>query len=300
MPNFLVIGAAKAGTTSLYTYLQQHPQIYLSPVKETNFFAMEGENLNYKYPASKTIDNYLSQCQTDLHTYQKLFEGVSDEKAIGEISPMYLYETQAPERIHHYIPDVKLIAILRNPVDRAYSGFLHTIRDNLEPIADFEQAIQEEPKRRESNWWWGFFYVHPGFYYEQLTRYFQKFERSQIKIYLYEDFQKQPTPLLQDLFRFLQVNESFMPDMSAKYNVTGIPRNKVLYKALNQRNLFTLALRLLLPSKLYESFTTDIKNRSLTKPELTSDVRKHLIQVYKEDILKLQDLLQKDLSAWLK
>ena len=297
MPNFLVIGAAKSGTTSLYAYLNQHPEIYMSPVKETNFFAIEGKTLNYKYTDSKVIDNYLAQCKTDLKSYQELFQEVMDEKAIGEVSPMYLYDLKAPERIQNYIPDAKLIAILRNPVERAYSSFLHTIRENLEPITDFSQAIQEEEHRRRSNWWWGFFYVHPGFYYEQLQRYLERFEASQLKVYLYEDLSDRPFDLLQDLFKFLNVNETFTPDISNRYNATGIPKNELLYNFIKSRIAQSSLKRL--PQQLRQRII-NLNSQNLTKPPLDSALRNQLIEVYREDILKLQNSLQRDLSHWLK
>ena len=296
MPNFLVIGAAKSGTTSLYAYLNQHPQIYMSPVKETNFFAIEGKTLNYNYTDSKVIDNYLAQCKTDLKSYQDLFQEVMDEKAIGEVSPMYLYDPKAPERIQNYIPDVKLIAIIRNPVERAYSSFLHTIRYKLEPFTNFTQAIQAEESRMRSNWWWGFFYVHPGFYYEQLQRYLERFKPSQLKIYLYEDLSDHPFDLLQDLFKFLDVNETFTPDISSRYNATGIPKNELLYNLIESRIAQASLKRL--PQQLRQK-VTNLNSQNLKKPPLNSALRKQLIKTYREDILKLQDLLQRDLSHWL-
>lgn len=299
MPNFLIIGAAKAGTTSLYMYLRQHPQVYMSSVKETNFFALEGKTIDYYYPASKNVDHYFLSCKTDLSSYQKLFEKAT-EKAIGEVSPMYLYDTKAPERIQQYIPDVKLIAILRNPIERAYSSYLHTVRDNLEPLSDFNQAIQDEENRMRNNWWWGFFYVHPGFYFEQVNRYFQRFKRDQIRIYLYEDFNQNPVEIIQDIFRFLQIKEDFVPDISAKYNATGIPINKFLYRTVTQNNLTSMFLKLLLPNSWYESTINTIKNRSLVKPEIDLEIKNKLREVYREDVLKLQDLIQQDLSKWLK
>src|SRR3712207_6354190 len=131
MPNFLIIGAMKSGTTALYYYLEQHPEIYMSPVKEPNFFSsQEQENA--------------ADAVTDIGTYQHLFRGVSGEKAIGEASHSYLYEPGAAAEIRRYLPEAKLIAILRNPIDRAYSHFLHMVRSGTEPLDDFAQALQEE------------------------------------------------------------------------------------------------------------------------------------------------------------
>src|SRR3712207_4104321 len=128
LPNFLVIGAMKSGTTALYYYLEQHPEIYMSPVKEPNFFSQEN--------AADTV--------THIGTYEQLFKGASGKKAIGEASHSYLYEPRAAAEIRRYVPKVKLIAILRNPIDRAYSHFLHMVRSGTEPLDDFAQALREE------------------------------------------------------------------------------------------------------------------------------------------------------------
>ena len=99
MPNFLVIGAAKAGTTSVYEYLKQHPQIWMSPLKETNFFALEGETLNFRGPGDQDYINRFSI--TKIEDYLNLFQGVSNQVAIGEVSPLYLYSPKAPDQTLH-------------------------------------------------------------------------------------------------------------------------------------------------------------------------------------------------------
>jgi len=129
IPNFLIIGAAKSGTTSLYHALKQHPKIFMSPVKEPNFFALEGGELNY--PQGTVDPRYLAQCITTKEEYNQQFEGVSNEIAVGEASPIYLYHPQAPVRIKNCLPNVKIIVILRNPIERAYSNFLHHIREGV-------------------------------------------------------------------------------------------------------------------------------------------------------------------------
>ena len=131
MPNFLIIGAMKSGTTALYYYLEQHPDIYMSPVKEPNFFSSHKQE-----NAADTV--------TEFGIYRQLFSGGSGKKAIGEASHSYLYEPGAAAEIRRYIPEAKLIAILRNPIERAYSHFLHMVRSGTEPLDDFARALQED------------------------------------------------------------------------------------------------------------------------------------------------------------
>jgi hypothetical protein len=300
MPNFLIIGAAKSGTTSLYHYLKQHPQIYMSPVKEPSFFAVEGTKLAFRGPWRRwTSRNTI----TDIEAYRALFQGVSDEVAIGEASPAYLVHPSAPERIRHYIPDVKLIAVLRDPVERAYSTYLTQRLYGGEPLADLGQEI-----RRREAWvgenWRVKGYVDVGFYYTHLKRYFDIFDPSQIKVYIYEDFRANPVSVLQDAFRFLGVDETFIPDLSIRYNISGISRNRVWHAFLIKLNLMKLVLRPFIPATLRQHIATryviNLQRRGLVKPPpLESDVRTELIQIYREDILKLQDLIRRDLSKWL-
>src|SRR5215207_2894411 len=262
MPNFLIIGAMKAGTTALYRYLCQHPQIYMSPVKETNFFAFEGETLDFRAPIDQEGINRRSI--TDLQTYRGLFDGAVNEKARGEVSHWYMYRPKACERIRHHIPDVKLIAVLRNPVDRAYSDFMHFVRGGLEPITDFSRALEEEEIRIRDNWAMGH-YGSRVFYYAQLKRYFDTFDEEQIQVYLYDDLKADPINLLQDVFRFLGTDETFKPDISLKPNVSGVPKNKALHYLLTKPKRAKAVIRPLLPARI-TGFAADIRNRNLVKP----------------------------------
>ena len=296
MPNFLIIGAAKAGTSSLYHYLKQHPQIYMSPKKELRFFSLVGEKLDFCGPGDKQL--YRKNSITDLETYRSFFSGVADEIAVGEASPGYLYYPNAPENIKSYIPEAKLIAILRDPVERAYSHFLHNLRKGKEPLTDFAQAIQEEETRTQGNWSRNWHYLKTGLYYAQVKRYFNTFDRRQIKIYLYEEFSRTPLKVVQDIFSHLDVEPTFIPDVSRKYNVSGIPKNRALQAILTRENLLAKPLT---SSRLGTRIVNSVKKRNInSKPPLPPEIRTDLVQMYQEDILKLQDLIKRDLTHWLK
>src|SRR5215210_1250841 len=166
MPNFLIIGAEKSGTTALYHYLKQHPQVYMSPVKEPGFFSYE----EGQKPISAGPARFTSERITDIEAYQRLFRGISDEKAVGEETPAYIANPEAPARIRRYIPDAKLIAILRDPTERAYSNYLHARWLGFEPIPDFARALQEEETRMQNGWGGLWRYKRKGFYFRQLKR----------------------------------------------------------------------------------------------------------------------------------
>jgi hypothetical protein len=300
MPNFLIIGAPKSGTTSLAQYLGQHPEIYISPQKEPYFFAFENEQVDFLGPGIQGKDHIINNAVVvDLEEYRRLFQGVSDEVAIGEASTLYLAFPKAAERIKHHIPDVKLIAILRNPADRAYSAFMHALRDNYESITDFSSALAAEEERIKLNWGPLWRYQDQGFYYRQLKQFFDLFDSHQIKIYLYEDLVNNRSGLLRDVFDFIGVDENFIPDTSAKYNVTGIPKNKLLHELLSKPNLLRTSVKTIIPQGFRKKLAINLKNANLAKPELPQEIRQQLIEIYREDILELQKLIQRDLTTWL-
>lgn len=298
MPNFMIIGAAKAGTTALYKYLEEHPQIFMSPQKEPRFFALEGEKIDFRGPGAMTRFRYV----TDIETYRLLFKNVSNELAIGEASTWYLYIPKAAKGIRHYLPNVKLIVMLRDPVQRAYSNFLGLRREGVEPLEDFTEAMVAEKERMENNWSPTWHYQQKGFYYNQLKRYFELFEKSQIRIYLYEDLKANSTNVVQDIFGFLSVDDAFVADTSQKHNVSGIPRNKALHQFLNQSNPLRGFMHSFVPAKLRKRVKNNLINLNLQNKNqsLLPEIRKQFIEVYREDILKLQELIDRDLSQWLK
>jgi hypothetical protein len=297
MPNFLVIGAGKSGTTSLYHYLSQHPEVYMSPMKEPKFFCFEGEKPTFQGPGDDEEIN--RKCVTTIDAYKALFEGVADEKAVGEASSMYLYYPRTPERIRRHVPDARLIAVLRNPVERAYSSYLHCVRDRGEPLGDFAEALCEEEERIDEGWGPLWHYKTVGFYFDQLRRYFDTFDRCQIRIYLYEDLNTDAGGVLRDIFDFLDVDDSYAPDISLKHNVSGVPRSRVLHALLNKPNPIKTVLKPLVPVGPRRALNHRITGRNLLRPRLAPEVRRRLVEAYSEDVTKVQDLIQRDLSKWL-
>lgn len=295
LPNFLIIGAAKAGTSSLYFYLKQHPQIYMSSLKEPKFFAFEGDELDFQGPAKNNIKKF---SVTSLEEYQQLFAGVTEEIAIGEASPIYFEHPKAAQNIKHYIPEAKMIAVLRHPAERAFSAFSHLVREGYETLS-FEDALQKEEERINQKWLPLFYYKELGFYYTHLKRYFELFEREQIKIYLYEELAANSIDVVKDIFEFLNVDNNFVPDLTRK-NVSGIPKSRLLYDLFTKNNAVKSSLKPLFSNQIRRQIYNTVTTKTLNpKPKLSSSTKSNLIEVYKEDILRLQDLIQRDLSVWL-
>jgi len=296
LPNFIIIGAAKSGTTALYYYLNQHPQVYMSPIKEPMFFAIEGQNIGFCGPKDP---EYLKGTINNFDEYCALFQEVSDESAIGEASVWYLYSEHAANRIKHYLPGAKLIAILRNPVERAYSNFVFYSQVGREPLIDFAQAIEAEKHRIHKNWGWGFHYIQRGFYYRQLKAYYKSFDKRQIRVYLYDDFTADPITVLQRMFRFLDIDDSFVPDISRRHNVSTVINYKKLYAFLKRLEPIGKVLDPFVPAALYRRAKDDLRDKLIRKPKFPPELRSKLIEIYREDILELQDILERDLSNWL-
>lgn len=298
LPNFLIIGAAKAGTSSIFNYLIQHPQVYGPVIKEPAFFAFENKIVDFRGPG----DEFLNQTiVTDLEAYQSLFENVIDEHAIGEASVVYLYNEQAPYRIQHYTPDTKIIVILRNPVDRAISSFGHLRREGFEPCISLDDALNEEDTRKRNNWQHLWHYRSMGYYYDSLKRYYDHFPAKNIAIYLYDEFRRDSIGVLSSMFEFLEVDDTFIPETSYKYNVTGVPKSKVVHSLLRQPSAFKDSVKKIVPEetrKRIRMFITE-KNISPQKVEASESTRQFLKQIYQEDIIKTQDLTKTDLTPWL-
>ena len=296
MPTFLVIGAARSGTTALYMYMKQHPEIFMSEGKESNFFSFENELLNCSGPGADYINNSINK----LVDYRRLFEGVSSQKAIGEASPLYLYSEKAPERIHHHLPEVKLIAILRNPIEQAYSHFLYAKRQMLEPLDDFTSSLKSEGERKRKCWQPLFQYSQFPKYYQQLERYYDVFSESQIKIYTYEEFSGNHQAVLSDIYSFIGVNKDFISDFSYRPNAGGVPKNQLLQDIVMKPYLITKLVGSLIPEEIKRRIRDAVSDRNLEKPQFPEAAKDHLKKELREDILKLQDLLNRDLSGWLK
>jgi len=304
MPNFFIVGAQKAGTTSLYHYLNQHPQVYMSPIKEPFFFDHEmdskGQVVGREFAGNRQAPRF-----KNIEEYSTLFEGARDEKAIGEATPLYIYAPGTAERIERYVPGAKSIALLRNPADRAYSAFLYAVRTGVEPLTDFSQALCEEPFRMRNGWHYAFHYRSRGLYYQQLKRYYGVFGRERLGVWLYEDMRENPASVAQSVFRFLEVDDSFAPDTSSRYNPAGVPASGSARAAMRATNRAVWVLHKgLAPTSsilpLAFKMRRVVQSWVLTKPPpIDPELREELVEGYKEDILRLQELIGRDLSAWL-
>lgn len=264
LPNFLIIGAAKSGTTSVYNYLKQHPEIFFSPVKEPNFFLVENKYEEWqRTPLKRELSkNFI----WTLEEYLKLFDAVKKEKAIGEASPTYLNSPEAAKNIKRYIPNAKLIAILRNNADRIFSAYTMFVRLGHEKRT-FEQALSDEINQKMTGG-----YMQQGFYFDRINLYYKEFSRDQLRIYLYEDLKNRQMWLLEDIFKSIGVDQTFEPDTSQSHNVTPkMAINSKMGSLLEGKNNIISNLKSYLPPKVKNALKSYIDKKLYKKPQISED-----------------------------
>lgn len=306
LPSFMIIGAAKAGTTSLYNYFKAHPEVFMSEVKEPNYFSLEGGRPNLKGPLEpERVFNLLHRkTVTDRDAYERLF-AAGGAKAIGEASPRYLYSAKAAAAIREACGPIRLIAILREPFARAWSHFEMNRRRGLEPIADFAAALEAEPGRIAEGYEWDWHYLAVGRYAEQLERYVERFGKENLLVLLYEDLAAEPGQTLERAFRFIGVDEAFRPDLEKRHHQARTPGRGPLARlafAPEDTTLGRLAMRVV-PPKL--GFQAQLLLQRLTgrkgKPKAARpdpELRRRVIGRMGAETDRLERLIDRDLSAW--
>lgn len=291
LPNFLIIGAMRSGTTSLADTLSQHPDVVI-PSKEPHFFSFEGKSTD------------IPKITTTIAEYQALFDGKEDILARGDASPRYLPDRSAPARIQRYIPDVKLIAVLRDPVDRAYSNFYHEVKIGCNPAESFEDALRiNDETAANDEFQLSATYSYQGFYFKHLTRYFEFFDTSQIKVFLFEDWSRQPQVMLREIYEFLDIDAHFEATIDS-FGKSGDVKYRGLHDFMKHP---PPALRRIVKNVVPERLTQTRRKIQRTmmnaivseKPTINPDTESRLRSLYRQDILQLQDLIRRDLSKWL-
>ena len=252
LPNFFVVGVPKAGTTSLYHYLGQHPQIYMSPIKEPTYFADElrpenfGEEMRRgERRARESLREYLDGPMTargfglvtEWPDYLKLFRNVNGQTAIGEASVTYLWSPSAVRSIASKIPAAKIVMILRDPAARAFSQYLYY--QGIEPDRrSFRDYVDAALRNTDKVLGRLYPFLEFGQYYEQVRRYREAFPSENIRVYFYENYRRDAPALLRDLFGFLSVDETFAPDMTKKQLEPRVPRFPAPFRLLKRSGLW--------------------------------------------------------------
>lgn len=322
LPNMFVIGAPRSGTTSLYEYLDAHPEVVMGAVKEPDFFA-DPALVEVNPLASAPIEGSIQDDAVGhgtllekLGDYERLWAHASDEPIRGEASAVYLGDPFAAWHLRRYVPDARFVVILRDPVERAHSHFVHAMRlytehgratpeglEDLTPERAFEQAIDAAladgmpamPTNDPEVW------VRAGFYHAHLTRWFELFPRERFAIFRFEELAADPRAVMQSVYRHLGVDDTFRLPTTEAFNATVVPRNARLFKAFTTTNPIMKRAKALAPTRL-RGLAVRSRNRLLGnhKPEIGSGRDVKLRRIYHDDTRELQRLLDVDLTAWLR
>jgi hypothetical protein len=294
LPNFLIVGAIKSGTTSLYHYLMQHPDVFLATdVKESRFLVGLSPEKNPEIvDAIPHIKNF--------DTYQRLFVQAMPQQVVGEVDPwcLYLYEQTIP-RIKTFLdPIVRIVMCLRNPVDRCYSHYYQVVKQGWE-TRPFAETIEAGLAGAATTWYERAF-IETGLYYEQVKAYKDAFPPDQVLVFLFEDLQADRLEMFQHLCRFIGVDDTFRPNLSERVNVGGVPKNRLLHNLLKRRWLITTLMKPFFPVVWRKSIRQRLITQNLRPyPPMADNERQRLVDYYRKDILELQSLINKDLSDWL-
>lgn len=303
LPTFIVAGAPKAGSTALYFYLAQHPQVYMSPVKEPTFFgaadiaasSMRDIVLQRAVP-KPGLRGYMSSLHAggplvlEWDDYVNLFRDARDEIAIGEASVSYLWQPSAAQAIRERLPEARLVFILRDPAERLFTHWLGS--SWRVPHASFAERFRGalEPEGIGRN------IVAIGRYATHMRRFFEVFPRDQILVVLYDDYRRDARAVLRQIFAFIGVDPEVPVDVSRRHGETMVPRFRLLHAARDR----LIGLAPLLPW-LPEGVRRTLKGvyRRAPTAVMSHADRRMVIDYYHDEIVRLQSLIGRDLSAWL-
>ena len=299
LPHFFVIGAPKAGTTALHAALAGHPQLYLSPVKEPKYFLCDDRpppNQGGPGDAHSALE-----WVWDRRQYEALFAAAPSGALRGESTPLYLADPAAHQRIHSAVPDARLIVVLRDPVDRAYSNWAHLWADGLETIDDFVEACAEEPARRDAGWAPFWRYLETGLYGRQLLHLFTLFPRDQVHIIRYMELVDSPSATLDGVCRFLGVEEGVVTEVPAR-NVGGYVPPTAYARVLRATFRSGASLGRHFPPQVWRKASLPlqwlIQRTPQHRPELPAGDRARLVSHFAEDIDIVEEVTGWDLQAW--
>lgn len=296
LPDFLVVGVPKAGTTALHAALAQHPQLFLSAVKEPKFFLSDeryggpGDRQDFRERITRWDD------------YESLFAGAPAGVLRGESTPFYLYDRGAQHAIAHWLPQAKLIAVLRDPIDRAHSNWTHLRAAGLEPTDDFVTACLAEQRRAAAGWGAFWHYLRLGRYGEQLSHLLELFPCEQVLCLRYRELLDQPAAILDGICAFLDVDPGVVSTVPAE-NVTTQPRGSAEQRLARTVLRYGSRIGHHFPARLRavgrDPLLSLLQRNHQPRARLTPEQRRELLPYFVDDIARLERVSGQDYSDWL-
>ena len=280
-PDFFIVGGSRCGTTSLYSYLKQHPDVFLPERKEPHYYSSQSTPLPYWLLPLKSI--------ITKQDYLQLFEDSKENMIVGDASSTYLMNLDAPKLIFEDNPNAKIIISLRNPIDRTYTAYLAQYRSGNEKRSfgesirrDFSAITGEELQRQSAL---------NSDYYEYVKNYYHYFPKEHIKIIIFEEFIKNPKQTMKELLHFLNLSTELNIKYE-QYNEFKFPKNEVSKAIVNNRFIVNISFALI-PAKIRHYIFRQLVTR--TKPIMFEKDRDFLKEQYVGVVKKLESLLNRDL-----
>jgi Sulfotransferase family len=299
LPDFLVIGAPKAGTTALHAALAGHPELFMSPVKEPKFFLTDGPPPR-RGGGPGDVQTYREHIWRR-EDYEALFDAAPAGALCGESTPFYLYDRQAQRRIRALIPGTKMIAVLRDPVERAHSNWAHLWSAGLDPIGDFPAACAAEDRRVAAGWAPFWHYTRLGRYGEQLDHLFTVFPREQVFVLRYRDLVDAPAQTLDAICTFLGVEPGIISQVPRE-NVTAHPEHSPSHRAVSGVLRAAAAVGRHLPGTTGTALTQPLERflqrSARPRQPLTWEQRQQVLAYLEDDIPLLEKVTEADFSDW--
>lgn len=296
--NLFLVGAAKSGTTSLAKYLNLHPKIFVSEPKEPNFFALpEGQSIECRgpLPSPRLVELLLAHSINSRDGYEQLFADAGEAVYRCDASVRYLYDPNSAERLVDAAPDARIVALLREPIDRLHSHYHMNVRFGVEPES-LPRAIALEDQRYEQEWGWDWHYVRVGLYGQQLQRYYDRFDASQIDVLIYDDFRDHPQRTLDTLYQSLGVDSHELPVTERRANVGQTPKFRTLRKLMWEDNLVKRIAQKLVPKQARSAVSQWVEKRNRTTiPTVPNDLREQLRPRFQQDQELLETLIGRKL-----
>jgi hypothetical protein len=294
-PQFLIIGAARSGTTALYEYLTEHPGLFLTDPKEPHYYAFAGARPAFTGPGDRETINRLAV--TDRAAYRELYRGARRDQLRGEASVSTLYYPAAVARLRDEVPDAKLICVLRDPADRAFSAYTFMRTRGWEPCESFEQALADEARRVDAGWHHIWHYTGMSRYGQQMRHVLDVYPRDQVLALRHEDLVADPDGILTRVYAFLGVpgvERTVQPDPHR----SGEPRNKFISRVVTRHHPVKSLLRPFLPVRLQRRLRQQIVARNVVRSQYRDETRAELVETFRPDVELTEQLTGLDLSAW--
>ncbi len=298
VPNFVVAGAARSGTTALIEALRGHPDVFVTQPKEPHYFAFAGEPVNFAGPGDDETINKVAVSRRQ--EYLDLYSSAVGAQARGDgsVSTLYYHSASIPA-LKELADDMRIVIILRNPVDRAYSSYQYLRARGYEPLSDFTEAVAQEPQRIEDGWHHLWHYTSMSTYADAVEHFLDEFGRDGVGVWFYDDFIEDGRAVVSDVCRFLDLDPERLPDHDLnRVNVSGRPRSEgiqTVIRNLGRHEGVKRVIKKMVPFEARER----IRSANLTRSEVPPEVREELDGLFQEDCERLRRLLATPLPGWL-